>query len=267
MCKLTLVKQKNSLVCDNKHSFDYHKKGYINLLLAHQKNSKQPGDNSEMVNSRREFLNAGHYQAFANTIKQLVSFCQILPQQPLDILDSGCGEGFYTQQIKKFINNSRIFGLDISKPAINRAASYKNINWCVASSSRPPFAPESFDLIVSVFSRVDTEAFLTLLKPKGFILYAGPGNQHLDKLKALLYEEVNTYSTDKHHSYFGEHFSLIKEQSLQIPLQLSNKQEVMQLVSMTPHAHRISQAGYERLAAINNFSDIADFRLYLYQKK
>ena len=42
--------------CLNNHSFDISKKGYLNILLTFDKNSKQPGDSKECLESRNAFL-------------------------------------------------------------------------------------------------------------------------------------------------------------------------------------------------------------------
>ena len=49
ICELGLEKTPQGWSCDNQHSFDQAKEGYVNLLPAHQKRSKNPGDNLEMV--------------------------------------------------------------------------------------------------------------------------------------------------------------------------------------------------------------------------
>jgi 23S rRNA (guanine745-N1)-methyltransferase len=238
--------------------------------MSHHKNSKAPGDNSEMVNGRREFLRAGHYQAFADAVVKMASTAMTSQCQETDralqIVDAGCGEGFYTDQLQAHIMNSAVYGFDISKPAIAAAASNKNIEWSVASSNRPPFMDNSIDLIVSIFSRVEREAFLKILAPKGYVLYAGPGDQHLQGLRHIIYDQVNDYSTDKHQEYFGEDFDLIAQQSLQVPIHLDNNTSIKQLLSMTPHAHRVSKAGWTRLESTQSLSDNGDFKLYLYQK-
>jgi len=274
VCGQTLHRHGRTLRCSNQHSFDRHKKGYINLLLSQHKRSKQPGDNADMVQGRREFLRAGHYQPFANAIT-------ILAKQTLDhkaqhstladihttsILDAGCGEGFYTEQLEQAIEGSLVYGLDISKPAITAAANNKTIEWSVASSHRLPFIDESFSMIVSIFSRVEPVAFLRALQAGGYVIYAGPGDRHLHNLRHILYDEVNEYSTDKHHHYFSEGFQLISEESLQVPIHLSNNKSIKQLVSMTPHAHRLSRSGRERLENTHQLNDVGDFKLYVYQK-
>ena len=113
VCQQKLQTIENRLICEKNHSFDRHKKGYVNLLMSHHKNSKAPGDNTEMVNGRRAFLRAGHYQGFANAIVAMASQCQ-QSDKPLQIVDAGCGEGFYTDQLQAQITGSIVYGFDIS---------------------------------------------------------------------------------------------------------------------------------------------------------
>lgn len=280
VCKQVLNKnvsdslQAGSLRCEAGHNFDRHKKGYINLLLAQNKKSKQPGDDSTMVDGRRAFLNAGYYQAFADKIAEL-----ILAHKPKSILDAGCGEGFYLNNIiaktHEHANDSSLngsasinaYGFDISKPAIAAAASsYKDIEWAVASSARAPYQTGVFDCILSVFSRVESAEFSRLLKIGGIVVYAGPGPDHLLALRELIYPEVNAYKSEKHAAYFDEHFTLLKKIALTIPLSVNSNEQMMNLLSMTPHSQRINKDAENRLKATHSLNDHADFLLYVYQK-
>lgn len=261
----------NSLTCENGHNFDRHKKGYINLLLAQHKKSKQPGDDSNMVEGRRRFLDDGHYNAFASRITKLVS-----KQNPQIILDAGCGEGFYLNYIlsnlastqdKTNTQSIKAFGFDISKPAIHAAASkYKQIDWAVASSARAPYQTGAFDCIISVFSRVEPDEFSRLLKPGGIVVYAGPGENHLLSLREIIYSEVKPYQTQKHSHYFNDDFTLLEKISLTVPLSLSANEDIMNLVGMTPHGQRINKDSANRLSTTSFLNDKADFLLYAYQK-
>jgi 23S rRNA (guanine745-N1)-methyltransferase len=262
------------LRCEQGHNFDRHKKGYVNLLLAHNKKSKQPGDDNKMVAGRRAFLNAGYYQAFADKITEI-----ILAYKPQSILDAGCGEGFYLNNIigqaqrhasAVTADKSEVihaYGFDISKPAIAAAAgSYKSIEWAVASSARAPYQSGVFDCILSVFSRIESAEFARLLKVGGIVVFAGPGPGHLLALRELIYSEVTTYQVEKHADYFDEHFTLIDKFSQTLSLSINSNAQIMNLLSMTPHGQRINRSAESRLEATRTLDDHADFLLYVYQK-
>ena len=82
------------------------------------------------MQARRAFLDAGHYQPLRDAIAE-----RLRHYAPTDLLDIGCGEGYYTHAFAAIA--SRSWGLDVSKPAIRAAAKrYPQVNFCVASSQR-----------------------------------------------------------------------------------------------------------------------------------
>ena len=52
--------------CVNGHGFDMAKQGYVNLLV--KKNSKNPGDDKEMIRARLNFLNTGLYENISDKV-------------------------------------------------------------------------------------------------------------------------------------------------------------------------------------------------------
>jgi 23S rRNA (guanine745-N1)-methyltransferase len=58
-CSLALVCEDGIAKCKNNHSYDRAKAGYYNLLLTNVVGTH--GDNREMVEARRDFLDTGVY--------------------------------------------------------------------------------------------------------------------------------------------------------------------------------------------------------------
>ncbi|WP_413700099.1 putative RNA methyltransferase [Psychromonas sp. KJ10-10] len=118
LCQSPFSQQKNTQVCQNNHHFDIAKEGYLNLLPVNAKNSKNPGDNKEMMMARRNFLNSEGYLPLAEKLAGLVS--QLLAEKTeATILDLGCGEGYYTNYLANNLPSSTVINaLDISKVAI-----------------------------------------------------------------------------------------------------------------------------------------------------
>lgn len=259
VCQAELTHAGNQLTCPSGHSFDRHKKGYVNLLLAQQKKSRTPGDDVGMVESRRRFLRQGHYAPLADC---LTTLCRRLLPTEAQIWDAGCGEGYYTARLAEAMPEATLHGLDISKPAIQAASQYKNIEWCVASSAHPPYQSAVFDGIVSVFSRIDSAPFARVLKPGGQVFVAAPDHDHLQTLRSLIYDQVRPYNTEKHLTYLDQRFSLAEQQRLEIPLHLSDQQAIQDLLGMTPHAHRRSRTVDETLKALSHLNDTACFKIY-----
>src|SRR3954451_3712167 len=81
--------------CERGHSFDVAADGHVNLLLSHQRRSRQPGDSKAMVRSRQEFLERGHYDALTAALVSTVTEVE----GGKVVVDAGCGEGYFTRAI------------------------------------------------------------------------------------------------------------------------------------------------------------------------
>ena len=113
LCRSELVQDGKQWRCGQNHSFDQAKEGYVNLLPVQKKNSRDPGDNKQMMQARRAFLNAGYYQALSDRVNELAQ--EYGKGQP-EILDLGCGEGYYSERLQQAVGGE-LYGLDISRTA------------------------------------------------------------------------------------------------------------------------------------------------------
>ncbi|MEO0598010.1 MAG: putative RNA methyltransferase, partial [Chloroflexota bacterium] len=73
VCAEPLTIEDRRFVCANNHSFDRAKEGYVNLLLANQKNSADPGDSKAMVRARRDFFSGGYYAKLADALNTAIT--------------------------------------------------------------------------------------------------------------------------------------------------------------------------------------------------
>jgi 23S rRNA (guanine745-N1)-methyltransferase len=114
---------------------------------------------------------------------------------PTDLLDIGCGEGYYTHAFAAIA--SRSWGLDVSKSAIRAAAKrYPQVNFCVASSQRLPFDDASLDAVVRIYAPATRRAGAGG-RPGGWVITATPGPRHLMELKGLIYDEVRLHEQNR----------------------------------------------------------------------
>ena len=128
ICGNTLTQLDKRFVCENRHSFDIARQGYVHLLPVQQKHSIAPGDTREQVLSRRSFLEQGYYAPIAEALIAAAKKYEVCGE----ILDVGCGEGYYCSQLSEALNLP-LTGLDISKEAVRcAAAKYKNARWLCA---------------------------------------------------------------------------------------------------------------------------------------
>jgi 23S rRNA (guanine745-N1)-methyltransferase len=258
ICFTKLQKTGNSLVCDNKHMFDYAKEGYVNLLPVQLKNSLQPGDDKNMVLARREFLLLGHYdflrQALVKTLLSLTK--KTLPHN--NIIDLGCGEGYYTDFIQSQTPETNVYGVDISKSAVKYAAKRnKQVHYCVATNSHVPFADDFSDLIVNVFAPLIGKECQRILSPQGKILSVSPGPKHLIELKQVIYDtpELHDAATPP------EGFELADIQQITQQVTLANPKDVENLLTMTPFGWKISEQNKQKLLSKLPFQLTLSFSL------
>lgn len=260
LCHLPLTPHDKSVSCAARHSFDRAREGYLNLLTVQQKNSLNPGDDARMVAARRAFLEAGHYRPLLDAMLELLA--QLKPDT---LLDSGCGEGWYSCQLASAARHTAAF--DISKDAVKRAAKRSpDIEWLVASSHDIPLPDASISAITAIFSPIKAEEASRVLHNAGHLLIAAPGEKHLWELREALYPEVRAHQAEKWIGGLSEHFRLVQERSVAFPLQLTDNGTLQQLLYMTPHYWRAARERRTQVESLPTFQTQADFRLFVFQK-
>ncbi|MBE5254289.1 23S rRNA (guanine(745)-N(1))-methyltransferase [Mixta mediterraneensis] len=261
LCHLPLMLVDRSWRCDNHHQFDQAKEGYVNLLPVQHKNSREPGDSAEMMQARREFLQAGHYQPLRDRVVELLA--EHLVQKDARLLDIGCGEGYYTAAMAAYFTQGQIYGLDVAKMAIRLAARrYRDILFCVASSQRLPFADASLEGVVRIYAPCNEAELARVIKPGGIVLTVTPGAYHLQQLKALIYREVALHAPEEK---VYANFRQIGQHSLRYDMTLTGD-EAAKLLQMTPFAWRAREDVWQTLKQSQQFACDADFSLTLWQR-
>ncbi|MFT4939308.1 MAG: 23S rRNA (guanine745-N1)-methyltransferase [Paraglaciecola sp.] len=251
--------------CDLGHVYDQAKEGYVNLVLAQQKHSKEPGDNKQMVTARRAFLEQNHYQPLAKLLAELIVEYQILSD--IRLFDAGCGEGYYLDAIFQSFADKNISihasGIDISKVAVQKAAKkYPANSFAVASSFKLPVLSHSQDVLIQVFAPGSALEVHRVLSEKGIWIQVSPGPQHLIELKHTVYDEPHEH---KPPADVTDGFSLLSERSLTFGIELEDQQQRMDLLMMTPFYWSSRQDKIElMLASMEQVS--ADFTIRVWQK-
>jgi 23S rRNA (guanine745-N1)-methyltransferase len=263
LCQKELLLSGATFRCENNHCFDKAKQGYVNLLPVQYKHSKAPGDNKAMVEARRAFLDKGFYQPLVNSMKALQQKYNIADS---NLLDAGCGEGFYTHQHKvdKENQSNTVYGVDIAKEAIKIAAKrYKYCHFSVGTLSKLSFRDNFFSWITSVYAPILEKEFTRVLKDDGYLLTVTPAEKHLFELKSLIYIEAQTHDITKP-TITG--LTLIEEQHLTYPMTFNDSADVLNLLAMTPFAFKASAEVIANIKTKSSFICQADFVIRLYQK-
>jgi len=270
VCRAALQQSGNNLRCEAGHSFDRARQGYWNLLLAHKKRSKDPGDNAAMVQARRDFLDQGYYQPLSDAVNNLAATSLKGIQTPR-VLDMGCGEGYYSDRLQQALVDNQpeleLSALDISKHAVKAACRRnKAIQWLVASGADMPLPDDSQDLLCVLFSRLMPEPFAKVLKPDASLLIAWPGEQHLIELREQIYDEVRPSRFDPI-SQLAEQFELIERTQVSYPFTLQRPEDIQALLGMTPHSQRMAAEKRARLDALETLSLTLDVNLAVLRKR
>lgn len=251
ICSHSLLKMDQSAVCDQHHTFDYAKQGYLNLLL---KQSKDHGDNPEMVKARTEFLATGAYQFLRDALVEKVQ------QKNGNVLaDLGCGEGYYTSALPC----SEKYGFDLSKDALKHASRKDpGTQYVVASIFHLPLEDACCDIAVTCFAPAAVEEIERILCPGGIFLFVTPGPRHLFEMKSVLYDTPYENEMEDLNS------SLVLEKDEMIEQSFTCNQEgLMHLFLMTPYAYKTSTAGRDKLASAGELNMHAQFRIRTYRKQ
>lgn len=258
-------------VCANGHRFDLAREGYVNLLLAQHRRSKDPGYSKEMIAGRRDFFDAGHYAPLADGVAEHVR--SALPAGPdRVVLDAGCGEGYYLRRLRGLLSRDGVSdlpilcGLDISKHGIRVAARRDPQGlYAVASTYRMPVLAGRVDVLLTHFSPVSAEDFRRVVTPGGVVLVGGPGEGHLFSLKELLYdrpaqhEPATTLAEE-------DGFELIDTYFIRYPLELRGPGQVANLLGMTPFNWSVNEDTRDRLAALDALDTEVDVVVHTYRR-
>ncbi len=259
LCGTELNQAEGCVVCPRRHSFDIARQGYLNLLTVQQKHSLSPGDTREQVLSRRAFLEAGYYAPILDAL----IFAARKYGAAGEILDVGCGEGYYSAGLSAALGLP-LTGLDISKEAVRcAAAKYKNAQWLCATAAHIPVADRSAGLLTSLFALTLPEEFHRVLVPDGLFFQVLAAEDHLTGLKSIIYDQLHHKPKDTIPTLPG--FERLDSIPIRFPFTVEGAQ-IQNLFSMTPHVFRIGKEGARRLAETESLSDTASCVLNVYRR-
>lgn len=263
-CHFPLLLTERQFTCANGHSYDLAKQGYVNLLLANQKRSKEPGDDKQMIVARRDFLQSAAYAPLANALGGLVSDRLARAAR---LLDAGCAHGYYLGHLQDYLQQKGIEcqgqGIDISKVAVQLAAkAHPELAFAVASTFAMPLPDASVDLLLQVFAPVSEQEARRVIKPGGYWLQANPAQGHLRAFKQHIYQQDKAYSSPAQQL---SGFVLADKQQLAFTVEFSCPQQALNLLQMTPFYWSASEA---QKSAISQLTSVdAVFDLQLWQKR
>jgi len=263
LCAHRLFLSGKTLKCENGHSFDIAREGYVNLSLSGKRKTRISGDGRDMVLSRRAFLKNGHYAPLLHEIASvIISRCKNGRISHPVIIDAGCGEGYYTNNIKALVDQdgffASVFGFDLSKDAVKMASKGSACTFAAANIFHLPVSPCCADFVLSVFSPVAESEFLRIVKPGGVLIIVSPGRRHLFEMKEALYSDP--YENDDA-AWEIPGFATLTKKTCLFKMHLSGSDDIINLFKMTPYSFRTAKGGEAALGALSSLDITAEFEI------
>ena len=239
ICRENLTLLESSLKCNNRHSFDLAKFGYVNLAPQIKQSANYDKENFQ---NRQQILEAGFYQAILEVVSALLSNSK----NAKTILDIGCGEGFYSRKLQESHPDKTFYAFDISKDSVQIAAKREPnwaVNWFVGDLARLPIKDASMDILLDIFSPANYGEFRRVLPKDGILIKVIPTNNHLKEIRQKLQDQLTNkdYSNQDIKNHFQEHLTILSSQTASLTKHITAEQ-LQALLSMTPLLFHIDQS-------------------------
>jgi len=248
--------------CENNHSYDRNKHGYLNLLMSNAASSKRHGDDKLMVIARSEFLEKGFYPPVRDALTDtLLGYASL----NMRILDAGCGEGWYTAHFAKALEQyaPQVAGVDISKDALRQAAKRGLKDLAVASTAKLPVASGTCQAVLNIFSPPELKEFHRVLADDGVLIRALPMENHLLGLKQAVYDTalLNPAPVTELDGY-----ELLRAVPVQYAVELTNSEDIWNLFTMTPYYYKTGKNDQEKLRKLEHLTTQVEILVVTYKK-
>ena len=239
ICQENLTLVESSLKCNNRHSFDLAKFGYVNLAPQIKQSANYDKENFQ---NRQQILEAGFYQAILEVVSDLLSNSK----NAKTILDIGCGEGFYSRKLQETHSEKTFYAFDISKDSVQIAAKSEPnwaVNWFVGDLARLPIKDASMDILLDIFSPANYGEFRRVLSKDGILIKVIPTKNHLKEIRQKVQDQLTNkdYSNQDIKNHFQEHFTILSSQTASLTKTITANQ-LQALLSMTPLLFHIDQS-------------------------
>ena len=238
ICQENLTLVESSLKCNNRHSFDLAKFGYVNLAPQIKQSANYDKENFQ---NRQQILEAGFYQAILEGVSDLLE----ANPSAKTVLDIGCGEGFYSRKLQETHSDKTFYAFDISKDSVQIAAKSEAnwaVNWFVGDLARLPLQDASMDILLDIFSPANYGEFRRVLSKDGILIKVIPTKNHLKEIRQKVQDQLTKkdYSNQDIKDHFQEHFTILSSQTASLTKTITAN-HLQALLSMTPLLFHVDQ--------------------------
>ena len=278
VCRQPLERVDRTLRCPLRHSFDMAKQGYADLTAGRM---PHVGDTAAMIADRDAFLTAGHYDFIADALAAATApgfsadapATEAEPGSVVDaptagsgpgfVIDAGTGTGHYLFRVLDALPGATSLGLDVSKPALRRAArAHPRAAAVLTDLWRPlPIADGVADVVLNVFSPRNGPEFHRVLRPDGLLLVVTPAADHLRELiESYRLIRVDPDKADRVGRSLGGLFTVAGTRTHRTRLRLAGG-DLRALIGMTPSARHVDPATVPDAAAeVTAAVDVTTYR-------
>lgn len=246
---LVHVPEHRAYRCENGHSFDCAKEGYVNLMVG-SKSGENRGDSKASARARHEFLDKGYYACLKNAMAERLHGT---------VLDICCGEGYYDVPVPEAVDE--LLGFDLSKEMVRLAAKRGRGTFFVGNLASIPVAESSVDVAMHLFAPFHEKEFSRVLKPEGVLYSVIPGEDHLIELKEVVYD--TPYKNDEQ-APETETLRLVSRTRVSERVHVP-KEDLQTLFSMTPYYYRTSPEDRGKLDSVDGLDLTVEFVILEYR--
>ncbi|HEY8452805.1 MAG: methyltransferase domain-containing protein [Micromonosporaceae bacterium] len=234
VCHDRLAQAGPAVRCPRGHAYDVARQGYVALAtrVTHQ------GDDAAMVAARERLLASGAYDFLDAAIVAATRGHGGL------VIDAGAGTGHHLAAVLDARPGSVGLALDVSKPALRRAARAHPRAGAVLADTwrRLPVADRVADVVLNVFAPRNGAEFARVLRRDGVLVVVTPGEEHLAELTgALRPVRVDPDKERRLDAALARWFRPEERRRLRHRMRLTRDQ-VAALVAMGPAARHTSPA-------------------------
>lgn len=258
VCGGALNSEKGCRKCENGHSFDVAKEGYVNLLIRSHKSGDTIGDSREMALSRHRFLERGAFSPLKSAIRDYVNRFDICG----NMLDICCGEGYYSSALSGVVRD--VYAFDLSKNMVRLAAKRSAAHCFVANISKIPIKSDSIDCAVHLFAPFHDGEFSRIMNSNGVLLTAVAGKRHLMGMKEVLYD--HPYENDEQPPA-APSFTVADKITVRADITLTDREDIAALLNMTPYGVHSPAEGKRKLLALDRLDTLAEFVIFVMKKR
>jgi 23S rRNA (guanine745-N1)-methyltransferase len=236
-CGSGLTEAAGSLRCENGHSFDVARQGYVNLLPGP---APYQGDTAEMVAARADFLDRGHLAPLQAALATATG--ERAGEAPGGIVDAGGGTGHHLAAVLDRAHDRPGVCLDLSRHAVRRAARvHPRVGAAVCDVwTALPVRDDAAAAVQSVFAPRNGAEIARVLAPGGAAVVVSPTERHLHELVARLgMVSVDARKRERVDAALAP-LQRAEDSEVEFTLDLA-ADEAEELIAMGPSAHHLSR--------------------------